>query len=151
MSHAETPARRVLVIGLDGATFDLIKPWIEQGKLPHLARLMREGTHAPLQTVPTRNSGPAWSSIVTGVNPGRHGVFYLTTRLPDSYATRPAQAADRQAPAIWDRLSAAGKRVLVFNVPITYPAGPIGGCLVAGLDAPGPSHRRRATGPTYFR
>jgi predicted AlkP superfamily phosphohydrolase/phosphomutase len=138
MSHTEMPSRRVLVVGLDGATFDLIKPRIEQGKLPNLARLMREGVHAPLRTVPTRNSGPAWSSIVSGMNPGNHGVFYLATRLPNSYATRPVQAADRQVPAIWDRLSAAGKRVLVFNVPITYPAGPVNGCLVAGMDAPGP-------------
>jgi predicted AlkP superfamily phosphohydrolase/phosphomutase len=134
----ETSDRKVLVIGVDGATFDLIKPWIGQGKLPNLAKLMREGVHAPLQTVPTRNSGPAWSSIITGVNPGKHGVFDLTSRVPGSYEMRPTCAADRQVPAIWDWLSALGKQVVVVNVPVTYPASWVNGCMVAGSDAPGP-------------
>jgi len=66
---------RVLVIGLDGATLDLICPWAAQGHLPILARLMAEGAHGPLESTLPPVTSPAWPSFVTGKNPGRHGVF----------------------------------------------------------------------------
>src|SRR4030067_2872209 len=66
---------RVLCIGLDGATFDLIKPWIAEGRLPNLKRLLEEGAHANLNSVIPPLSPQAWSSFMTGVNPGKHGLF----------------------------------------------------------------------------
>jgi len=61
---------RVLIIGLDGATFDLIEPWAEAGHLPHLARLMVEGTWGRMQSTVPAHSAPAWVTFATGSLPG---------------------------------------------------------------------------------
>ena len=63
---------RLLVVGLDGATLDLIAPWAADGRLPALARLMRAGAWGPLRSTVPPATFPAWTSLVTGVNPGRH-------------------------------------------------------------------------------
>ena len=74
MSKPERPAK-VLILGLDGVTFDLIKPWAEAGHLPALAHLMEQGSHAPLASTMPPVTSPAWPSFMTGKNPGQHGVF----------------------------------------------------------------------------
>ena len=70
----------VLIIGLDGATFDLLDPWIQEGKLPYLSELKKKGCHGKLRTVPNLHSAAAWTSIVTGQNPGKHGLFSFYER-----------------------------------------------------------------------
>jgi predicted AlkP superfamily phosphohydrolase/phosphomutase len=67
--------RKVLIIGLDGATWTNLRPWIEQGKLPHLGQLVAEGAAGPLTTTIPPVSPSAWVSFATGCNPGQHGVF----------------------------------------------------------------------------
>ena len=129
----------VMVIGWDGATFDLLKPWIEAGELPNLERLMDEGVHGRLRSVPNMNSGPAWTTVATGLNPGKHGVYGLVGFTEGSYRLRPLNAADRHGRTIWQRLSQAGKRMVIMNLPITYPAEPVNGLLIAGGDAPSTS------------
>lgn len=128
---------RLLIIGLDGATFDLIRPWAAAGKLPNLARLLAEGTSAALRSVPNQNSAPAWSSYATGKNPGKHGIFYFDERIEGSYKTRYLNASFRRGDAWWTIASRAGLRVGVVNVPLSYPADPVNGVMLAGLDAPG--------------
>lgn len=130
---------KVLVIGWDGATFDLLKPWVEAGELPNLERLMEEGVHGRLRSVPNMNSGPAWTTVATGLNPGKHGVYGLVGFTEGSYRLRPLNAADRHGRTIWQRLSQAGKRMVIMNLPITYPAEPVNGVLLAGGDAPSTS------------
>ncbi len=127
---------KVLIIGLDAATFDLIDPWVAQGKLPNFSRLMAGGARGHLQSVPNLNSIPAWASFMTGVNPAKHGLLWFYERRPDSYAYRYLNGSDLQAPSFWDILSAAGRRVSVINVPMTYPARSVNGLMIAGLDAP---------------
>jgi predicted AlkP superfamily phosphohydrolase/phosphomutase len=129
--------RRVLVIGLDGATFDLIKPWADEGKLPTFMRLLEEGAHGILLSTHQSNSAQAWSTIITGMNAGRHGIFDFIDPIPGSYRIRYVNASLRAGKSLWKRLSEAGKRVGVINVPITYPAEEINGFLIPGLDAPG--------------
>ncbi|MER3457989.1 MAG: phosphodiesterase, partial [Chloroflexota bacterium] len=70
-------AQRVMVIGLDGATFDLMRPWLAEGKQPTIARLIREGAAGEMISVPNMNSGAAWATFATGLNPGKHGVYWL--------------------------------------------------------------------------
>ncbi len=127
---------RVLVVGWDGATFDLLDPWIESGELPNLARLIRGGARGRLRSVPNMNSGPAWTSVCTGLNPGKHGAYGLVDFAEGSYRMRPLNASDRHGKMIWERLSEAGKQVVVLNLPLTYPADPVNGAFVAGGDAP---------------
>ncbi len=137
--------QRVMVIGLDGATFDLMRPWLAEGKLPTIARLMREGASGEMTSVPNMNSGAAWATFATGLNPGKHGVYWLVEYKPNSYELQPTNALSRHGETIWARLSRRGKRVAVLNVPITWPAEPVNGVLVAGWDCPGV----RSRGFTY--
>ena len=85
------------------------------------------------------NSAPSWSTIATGLNPGRHGIFYFDEPVPGSYRRRIINAARRSGTSLWRLASDAGKRVIVVNVPISYPAEPVDGVLVAGLDTPSKS------------
>src|SRR5262245_29573095 len=72
----ERPTRtRLLVVGFDGATWDLVQPWIDAGAMPNLARLVGDGVSSTLVTVLPADSPPGWTSAVTGVNPGKHGLF----------------------------------------------------------------------------
>ena len=127
---------RLLVIGLDGATLDLVRPWAAAGRLPVLARLMAAGAWGPLRSTIPAATFPAWTSLVTGVNPGRHGVLDFTERVPGTYRVRFVNGSYRRVPALWTRLSAAGRRVAVLTVPATYPPEPTCGVMVSGFDSP---------------
>lgn len=127
---------RVLVIGLDGATFDVIDPLLAAGRLPNLACLREEGAFAPLQSTFPSHSAPAWTSCRTGVNPGKHGLFSWWRR--QGYDWVLTTSADIQAPAVEQILSRRGRRVCTINVPMTYPPQPVNGSVVAGMPAPGP-------------
>src|SRR5437867_3653438 len=126
----------LVVVGLDGATLDLIRPWIADGTLPHLGRLCDRGAWGHLRSTIPPATFPAWTSLVTGVNPGRHGVLDFTERVPGTYRVRFVNASRRRAPALWSRLSAAGRRVAVPTVPATYPPEPTCGVMVSGFDSP---------------
>ena len=71
---------KILIIGLDAATMELIEPWAAAGQLPTLARLMKEGASGRLISTPNMHSASAWTSLLTGVNPGRHGLFVFSDR-----------------------------------------------------------------------
>jgi predicted AlkP superfamily phosphohydrolase/phosphomutase len=130
---------QLLVIGLDGATLDLIRPWAAQGHLPHLAQLIAQGTHGLLESTLPPVTSPAWPSFVTGKNPGRHGVFdFIRPRAggPRTGAFDMVNASQIDGRMIWEYLSDAGYSCGVLNVPITYPPRKINGYLVPGLLSP---------------
>lgn len=138
MRDAPPPAaRRVMVIGLDGATWDLITPWTRQGELPNLAQLMAHGAYGPLASTIPPISAPAWTSFMTGVNPGKHGIYHFQEHIPNSYQARLVSGADVKAPTIWHILSEAGKTSIAVNVAMTFPPERVNGILIAGVDAPG--------------
>jgi predicted AlkP superfamily phosphohydrolase/phosphomutase len=126
----------LLILGLDGATLDLVEPWIAEGRLPHLARLRRGGAWGRLAATVPAATLPSWMSFMTGVNPGRHGVFDFTRRERGEYRVRFANATYRKAPTIWRLLSDAGRRVSVLGLPGTYPPEPVNGYMVSGFDTP---------------
>ena len=127
---------KVLVLGLDGATFDLIKPWAAAGYLPTLKRLMDEGAHGSLRSTTPPMTGPAWTSFATGVNPGKHRLYDWIARDEGEYTFSPVTALDMEAPTLYTLLSDAGRRVCALNVPMTYPPTPVNGVMVSGLPAP---------------
>ena len=131
-----TSRGKVVVVGLDGATFQLIKPWAAQGRLPTFASLLKEGAHGNLESTLHPLTAPAWSSFITGMNPGKHAVFDFTRRILGSYRMELVNAASRQATSLWRTLSESGRSVGVVNVPMTYPVEPVNGYLVAGIDTP---------------
>ena len=126
----------LLIIGLDGATWDLIDPWIAQRRLPHLARLRQNGWSGALTATTPPATLPSWSSFMTGVNPGKHGIFDFTRRRFGTYEVEFVNATFRKAPTIWRRLSDAGQRVCVLGLPGTYPPETLNGCMVSGFDSP---------------
>jgi len=136
-TSASTSSRpRVLIIGMDGATFDVIRPLAGAGQLPNLARLMREGCWGPLRSTVPPLTAPAWTSFMTGVNPGRHGLFDFRYRGAGSYDLFTNNTTTNRAPMLWEVLSQHGKRSCVLNVPATYPPRPFDGALVTGLLTP---------------
>jgi predicted AlkP superfamily phosphohydrolase/phosphomutase len=128
---------KLLMLGLDGATFDLMLPWVQAGKLPHVARLLNTGIAGTLRSTIPPMSPPAWNSFMTGTNPGKHGIYDFTGRTSHSYETQFINASWRRAPTLWHHLSQAGKRVAVLSVPFTYPPERVNGLMVSGMDAPG--------------
>jgi predicted AlkP superfamily phosphohydrolase/phosphomutase len=145
---AEKPYK-VLVFGLDGATFDLMLPWIAEGRLPVLGRLVRGGAWGRLRSTVPPITPCAWSSFMTGKNPGKHGLFYFAQPAPNSYRLQFTNASFRHAESLWGYLSRLGRRVGVVNVPMTYPPEPVNGYLISGLDTP--DTRSRFTHPESLR
>ena len=125
---------RVLAIGIDGATFDLIRPWAEQGDLPNLARLMAEGVQGPLESTLPPVTSPAWPTFATGKNPGKHGVFDFIRPLGGRFEL--VNSTSLRAPTLWDILSQSGHTVGIMNVPVTYPPKPLNGFVIGGLLSP---------------
>jgi len=127
---------RLLLIGLDGAEPSLLGPWMDSGALPNLAALRARGIFMPLASTRPPVTFPAWTTCVTGVNPGRHGVFDFTEMMPGAYGLRFVNSGRRRVPALWNILDAAGKRSCVLGVPGTYPPEPLNGVMVSGFDSP---------------
>jgi predicted AlkP superfamily phosphohydrolase/phosphomutase len=127
-----------MVFGIDGGTLAVIRPLAAQGRLPNFARLMAEGAFGTLRSTIHPLTAPAWTSFMTGVNPGKHAVFDFTALAPGSYGITYTNAGSRRAPSLWRLLSEAGRRVAVVNVPFTYPPEEVNGVLISGLDTPSP-------------
>lgn len=128
--------RRLLIIGLDGATLDLITPWVQAGKLPTLAKLMEDGASGELASTIPPMSAQAWTSFMTGTNIGKHGLVDFVMREPGTYRLQIVNAKTRAGATLWGLLSERGYRVGVLNVPMTYPPEEVRGALVSGMDAP---------------
>lgn len=127
---------KILVIGIDGATFDLIIPWVKEGKLPKFEKLLQDGVHGNLKSVPNMNSAPAWTSFATGKNPGKHGIFYFDELIPRTYQKRYLNGSYRQGKAFWNYAGEFSKKTIIINVPMTYPAEEVNGLMIAGMDTP---------------
>ena len=128
---------KTAILGLDGATFDIITPLALAGRLPVLSRLMRDGTSAPLRSTILPNSFPGWASCTTGVSEGMHGVFSPFIKNPDRYTVRAMSGHDIMTRPIWDYVTEQGGRSLVINVPTTYPPEPLNGLMITGMLTPG--------------
>jgi predicted AlkP superfamily phosphohydrolase/phosphomutase len=124
---------RVLVIGIDAAGLDLIEPWIAAGHLPNIARLMRAGVYAPMCSTLSVMSPPAWASMITGQNPGKHGISDFVRLLPGSYRLLSTRRNQTDFRTIFDHAGAHGRKVIVMNMPMTYPPKPVNGIMVSGL------------------
>ena len=146
MSHPLDPSeRKVLVIGLDGGTFDVIQPWVEAGHLPNIGRLMAEGASGPLRSTIHPLTPTAWTTFLTGKNPGKHGIYDFALFEPGSYQPLRTDASHSRAASLFQLLNEAGRRVVSYNVPWTFPPEPVNGVMIAGFGAP--AFDRRLTYP----
>lgn len=129
MGTATPVSEQVLVIGMDGADRDIIEPLMEQGELPNLERLVDGGRSGNLTTTLPIESPVAWTTMTTGVSPGKHGIYGFLERRGDTFV--PTTADDVRVDRVWDRAGEHGE-VVVVNVPQTFPPQPVNGSLIGG-------------------
>lgn len=139
---------KIAVIGWDAATFQVIRPLIEAGALPHLGQLMERGAWGSLRSTVHPLSPTAWASFMTGMNPGKHGIYdFISLREGGTFQL--TNGGDLRQQTLWSRLSEAGRTVAVMNVPMTYPPVAVNGFLIAGMDTP--AHATDYTYPANLR
>ncbi len=131
-----SPRTKVVFIGMDGATWNVIDPMLEAGNLPSMRRLKREGSYGTLRSVECYISPPAWVTMMTGVLPNKSGVYTFGKWDEKNHKFDKVSIEDVRAPAVWDIASLAGKRTAVTNIPITYPAQKVNGIMVSGMLTP---------------
>ncbi len=124
--------RRTLLIGLDGATFSVLDPLMDQGVMPFLKGFLEEGARAPLRSVVPPLTPPAWTSLVTGRSPGSHGIFDFFLKEEKSPHIRFATSADVSCETVWTLASRNGCRVTVLNFPLMLPPPKVNGHVVSG-------------------
>ncbi|MDB2253507.1 alkaline phosphatase family protein [Halorubrum ezzemoulense] len=126
-----------IVLGLDGATWDILDPLINQGRLPNIEQLISSGYSGTLESTFPPITAPAWLSMATGQNPGKTGVFYFLNReSPDSFEFKTLGSEKFEQSSYWDVLSASNRSVGVFNFPMLYPPYEVDGFMVSGLGSP---------------
>lgn len=123
--------KKIIVIGLDGATWDVITPWIEEGVLPTFQRICATGTWGVLKSTNPPLTTPGWPAFFTGKNPGKHGVYDFLEPQGDRIST----GAMVRTETLWEILSRSGKRCIVQNVPVTFPARKINGIMITDMMA----------------
>jgi predicted AlkP superfamily phosphohydrolase/phosphomutase len=131
---------KLLMLGWDGATWTLLRPWIDAGLLPNLARLIARGASGPLTTTIPPVSASAWISFATGCNPGQHGVFDFVFPRPGSYDVGVTNVTLRAMPPFWNVIERAGGQVGLVSIPITEPPQPVQGFVVCGFLVPSPDY-----------
>ena len=128
MSH------KALLIGLDGATFSILDPLMQEGVMPFLKSLIASGARAELTSVIPALTPPAWTSLMTGRSPGNHSIFdFLRFELRSgTRQLRVLDSGDVACPTIWSMLARQGRKATVLNFPMTFPVRGVDGNVVPG-------------------
>jgi len=121
---------RTVIIGMDGVPFGLLKELAESGVMPNTASIIEDGIFRKMLSSIPEVSSVAWSSIITGENPGRHGIFGFMDLFPNSYKMRFPNYNDLKAPPFWDQWPS---RSVIVNVPSTYPVHKMNGVHISGF------------------
>lgn len=140
---------KILIIGLDGGTWEVLDLLMEGGEMPSLARLVEEGTSGVLNSTLPPLTPPAWASFQTGVYPAKHGIYDFTQYRLGSYKPDFVSSASLAKKTIWKILSEAGKKVFLVGVPLTYPPKQVNGIVISGLLTP--NLRSNFTYPAEFK
>lgn len=135
LAHLANMKRKILIIGLDGATFDVINPLIAEGRMPNLAGLIAAGASGCMVSTIPPVSGPAWMSLATGMKPESTSIYDFTYRKAGSYELGHISSSDYAGRALWDYLGKAGKTVGILNYPMFFPPYPVNGFISTGLGA----------------
>ena len=131
-----TTAARLLILGLDGATWTVLDPMRRLGLMPNLDALLQRSAHGTLRSIIPPVTTAAWTTLMTGCGPERHGIFdhrYLDTATGRMKVNHSARV---RVPTFWHLLSDAGRSVVSLNVPATFPPLAVRGICVSGMDAP---------------
>lgn len=129
-------AQRLMVLGLDGATWTVLDPLRKLGLMPNLDALLNNAAHGTLRSVVPPVTTAAWTSLMTGCGPARHGVFDHRYYDLEADQMKVSHSGRVRVPTVWQILSDAGRWVVSLNVPGTYPPVKVRGVIVSGMDAP---------------
>lgn len=139
---------RILLLGIDGATWKAITPLMSDNRLPNIARLTMEGTWGPLQSFSPYLSPRVWTSIATGKDPKNHGILGWV-KLDGDDAAKLYYSEDRNGHALWNIYSDAGQSVGLVNWLVTYPPEVIRGVVVSDHALSGESKARADLGALF--
>jgi predicted AlkP superfamily phosphohydrolase/phosphomutase len=128
--------KRVLIIGLDGFTWNLGRGFMAEGVMPQLAGLVEQGCAGNLRSVMPFETSPAWSSFQTGCGPGKTGVFAFHTYDRMGNKVRLNSFGDIAVPSLWELADRTGRKVVSLNVPVSSPPPKVGGVIIPGLLCP---------------
>ncbi|MFH1800612.1 MAG: alkaline phosphatase family protein [Candidatus Omnitrophota bacterium] len=136
--------KKIIVLGMDALSPEIIEPMIRQGKLPNFARLKAMGSYDRLATTNPPQSPVAWAAFATGKNPGKNGIFDFIKRDPRTYGVelvfsgmdrgRPVRVL--KAKGFWDYTSQRKVPTVVLACPDTFPAEKIFGRMLSGMGVP---------------
>ncbi|HPQ38744.1 MAG TPA: alkaline phosphatase family protein [bacterium] len=127
---------RILLIGFDGFTWRQIQPLLDQGELPHFAKVLKNGAGIRLQATDFPSSAASWPSIMTGCSPDKTGIYSFFRMDPDTYELHLNHAGYRKTKALWEIVSDAGFPVFAVNVPMSWPPDTVNGTIITGLLSP---------------
>ncbi len=136
MKDSKKTSRKVAAFGLDGVTFDLLQPWLDEGRLPNLANLLDEGVQGRLRSTIPPVSASAWASFATGTNPGQHGLVDFTYPSAGGYDIQVTNSRRRAVPGIWEIAGAAERETGVVSMPMTFPPQPLNGFMLCSFLTP---------------
>jgi len=127
-------SKRILVLGLDGVDWELLGNWISKGYLPNFKKLLKEGSFGPLESTIPPLTPPAWTSITTGKNPGKHGIydFFKMERGENGWKQSLCTSLDKKSMELWDYV----ENSIVVNLPVSYPPRKINGVMITGMLTP---------------
>jgi len=128
--------RKVLIIGLDGATFDVLDPLMAEGRMPHLKRLVDTGAAGVLMSTMPPITPAAWTTFMTGMGPGKHGILDFERYDPRTHELSFNNMFQLQHKTIWQMLSDRGLKVGSIHLPMTYPPQEVNGFMISGFDTP---------------
>lgn len=128
--------KRVLIIGIDGATFNIINPLIEAGKLPTFEKIIKQGTHGVLNSTLPPASATGWTSLITGKNSGKHDIYDNYDQVNGSYDRKIVDSRNIKQKRIWEILGNYNLKSILVNLPLTYPLDEINGIMVSGMLTP---------------
>ena len=141
---------KVFVLGLDGATWDVLGPLVRDGVMPNLAELMARGVSGSLQSVFPPLSPVAWTGVMTGKNSGKHGVYEFLEYAHNPLRPRVNSSRDIKAELLWEIAGRHGKTTVAGGVPMSYPARPAPGFYLGDFLSPADA-QDFATDPDIFR
>ncbi len=122
-----------VIIGIDGVPHNLIQDLTNKGIMPNFARLQKEGTFKKMNSSIPAISSTSWGTIITGENPGEHGIFGFTDIIQGTYTLSFSNFHTFKKPAFWQN---NGGKYVILNVPTTYPAQELDGCHISGFVSP---------------
>ena len=130
---------RVFLLGWDGATWDILRPLMAEGRLPVLQSLMKKGVSGTLQSVFPPLSPVAWTTVMTGKNSGKHGIFEFLEHHHNPLQGKVNSSRAIKSELVWETAGRHGKRTVAGGVPMSYPPRPINGFFVGDFLSPADS------------